>query len=257
MNINRRSLLFATAAVAVTASQPEAGRQQVKRVAQQELDELIWLHTLWLADMNTGQRCVMAGHDLSGLCFGHAGGGSVNLSGADFTQADLSGTEADDILVHHCSFNGATFDGCHWRQPVFAFADMRRASAKQVTWGTPGPRDPLEPPRADFSNTVFCDADLTGARICGYFYGTKLAGTGLVQADLSHSVFLGPKHYAMTFSGAQMKGAKLCHCQISSVTFFNADCTNIDFSHSNFWDVCMKDCNLSGARFRKAQLIDG
>ena len=95
--------------------------------------------------MNAGQRCVLSGRDLSGLRFGRLGGGPVDLNGADFAQADLSGTEADDILVHHCSFNGATFDGCHWRRPVFAFADMRRASAKRVIWGTPGPRDPSDP----------------------------------------------------------------------------------------------------------------
>jgi uncharacterized protein YjbI with pentapeptide repeats len=75
------------------------------------------------------------------LQFGIPGGVTVDLNGADFTQADLSGTEADDILVHHCSFNGATFNSCHWRQPVFAFDDLRRASARQVIWGKPGPRD--------------------------------------------------------------------------------------------------------------------
>jgi uncharacterized protein YjbI with pentapeptide repeats len=253
MNISRRNILFATAAVAVATSQSAVGRKQGQRVSQQELDEAIRLHGMWLADVNTGQRCTFAGRNLSGMKFGILGGPAIDLNGADFTQADLSGTEADDILAHHCSVHGATFDGCHWRQPVFAFADLRRISAKQVVWGVPGPRSSLEPPRADFSYAVLRDADLTEARISGYFYGTKLVGASLVQADLSHSNFLGPKHCEMTFSGAQMRGAKLCHCQISSVTFFNADCTDTDFSHSDFWDVRMKDCNLSGARFRKAQ----
>jgi uncharacterized protein YjbI with pentapeptide repeats len=84
---------------------------------------------VWLEDINSEQRCVLQGRDLSGLRFGVLGGESINLSGADFAQADLSGTEADDILVHHCNFNGAKFDGSHWRQPVFAYADMRRISA--------------------------------------------------------------------------------------------------------------------------------
>jgi uncharacterized protein YjbI with pentapeptide repeats len=253
MNINRRSILFATAAVAVATSQSALGRKQGQRVSQQELDEAIRLHGMWLANMNAGQRCMFGERDLSGLRFGSLGGAPANLSGADFTQADLSGTEADDIFVHHCSFNGARFDGCHWRQPVFAFADMRRASAKRVIWGTPGPRDPSEPPRANFSHAVLRDADLTEAIICGYFYGTKLAGASLVQADLSHSIFLGPKHHEMTFSGAQMRGAKLRHCQISSATFFNADCTDTDFSHTEFSEVRMKGCNLSGACFRNAE----
>ena len=204
--------------------------------------------------MNSGQRCVLSGRDLSGLRFGRLGGGPVDLNGADFTQADLSGTEADDILVHHCSFNGATFDGCHWRQPVFAFADMRRASARWLIWGTPNRRDPSEPLRADFSHAVLRDADLTEARICGYFYGTKLVGASLVRADLSHSKFFGPKHYEMSFSGALLIGAKLRHCDISSVSFFNADCSGADFSGTVFSDVRMAGCNLSSARFQGTEI---
>jgi len=140
MRIDRRHFVFAAAIVAANASQSALDYEK-ERVSQQELDEAIRLHGMWLADMNTGQRCTFGARDLSGLQFGITGGATIDLNGADFTQADLSGTEADDILVHHCSFHGATFDGCHWRQPVFAFADMRRASAKRVIWGTPGPRD--------------------------------------------------------------------------------------------------------------------
>jgi uncharacterized protein YjbI with pentapeptide repeats len=251
MNINRRSILFAAAVAAVATSRSALGRKQRQRVSQQELDEAIRLHGMWLANMNTGQRCMFGERDLSGLRFDSLDGAPANLSGADFTQADLSGTEADDIMVHHCSFNGARFDGCHWRRPVFAFADMRRASAKQVEFGKPGRRGSARRSLADFSHTVLRDADL--ARICGFFYGTKLVGASLVQADLSHSNFLGPKHHEMTFSSAKLNGAKLRHCEISSATFFKADCTDTDFSHTVFSDVRMKGCNLSGACFRTAE----
>src|ERR1035437_463487 len=134
MSIDRRRILFAAAAVA-TASQYAEGHTRENPVSQQELDEVIRLHDMWLTDINTGQRCMFGGRDLSGLQFGVLSGGPVDLNGADFTQADLSGTEADDILVHHCSFNGAKLDGCCWRQPVFAFADMRRVSAKREAMG--------------------------------------------------------------------------------------------------------------------------
>jgi uncharacterized protein YjbI with pentapeptide repeats len=252
MQIHRRHILLGTGSIATTGLQPVPTRAQDNRVSQPELDEAIRLHAMWLANINDGQRCIFSGRDLSGLRFGTQGGPPVDLSGADFTQADLSGTEADDILIHHCSFNGATFDSCHWRQPVFAFADLRRASAKQVTWGTPGPRDPLEPPRADFSHAALHDADLTEAKISGFFFGTKLVRTRLCHADLSYSNFLGPKFYETTFSGAQMIGAKLRHCQISSVSFYNANCTKVDFSHSDFSEVLMKGCNFSDACFLNA-----
>jgi uncharacterized protein YjbI with pentapeptide repeats len=176
MNISRRNILFATAAVAVATSQSALGRKQGQRVSQQELDEAIRLHGMWLADMNTGQRCTFGGRDLSGLQFGILDGAPIDLNGADFAQADLSGTEADEILVHHCSFNGARFDGCHWRQPVFAFADLRRASAKQVIWGTQGRRGSVRRSLADFSHTVLRDADLSEARICGFSTAPRWLG---------------------------------------------------------------------------------
>jgi uncharacterized protein YjbI with pentapeptide repeats len=94
---------------------------------------------------------------------------------------------------------------------------------------------------------------ITEARICGFFYGTKMGGAILGRADLSFSDFLGPKYHDVSFSTAQLSGAKLRHCQISSASFFNADCTGADFSHTEFSDVRMNGCNLSGACFRNAE----
>jgi uncharacterized protein YjbI with pentapeptide repeats len=255
MNIGRRNILFAGIGLATTSSPPAQAYKQEKRVSQQELDEAIRLHGMWLADIKSGKRCVFGGSDLSGLKFGNFGKGPIDLNGADFGQADLSETEADDILVHHCNFNGATFDQCRWRQPVFAFSDMRRASAKRVKWGVPGRRQTAEHSVADFSHAVLNNTDLFQAEICGFFYGTKFVGSCLLEADLSFSDFLGcPKHVETTLSGANLSGAKLRDCRISSVSFFNADCTNADFSRSTFSNVRAKSCNLSGARFHEAEI---
>jgi uncharacterized protein YjbI with pentapeptide repeats len=249
MNIDRRNLLFAAAALASTSQYAE-GHTPKKRVSQAELNEAIRLHSVWLADLDGGRRCRFAGRDLSGLQFGVLGGPAVDLNGADFAQADLSATEADAILIHHCSFNGATFDRCHWRQPVFAFADIRRASAKRVIWGTPGRRGSKKRSPGDFSHAILHDADLTEARICGHFYGAKLVRASLVRAVLSLSDFLG---YEMSFSQANLSGAQLRHCHISSASFSNADCSGVDFSCSVFSEVRIKNCNLTGANLRGAE----
>jgi uncharacterized protein YjbI with pentapeptide repeats len=227
MNIYRRSLLVAAAAIG--ASQVVNAHENEKRVSQRELDEAVRLHGMWLADIKTGRRCMLAGRNLSGLRFRALDGQPVDLNGADFAQADLSETEADDIFLHHCNFNGAKFDRCHWRHPVFAFADMRRVSARDVAWGIPRSRGPAERLLADFSHTVLNHADLSKAQICGLFYGTKFLKASLLQADLSYSEFMGPKHYEMSFSGARLSGANLRHCRISSASFYEADCSDVDF----------------------------
>jgi hypothetical protein len=53
------------------------------------------------------------------------------------------------------------------RQPIFAFADMRRASAKRVKWGISDHRDSPARFLADFRHTALNGADLTEAQICG------------------------------------------------------------------------------------------
>jgi uncharacterized protein YjbI with pentapeptide repeats len=250
MTIDRRRFLFAAATSAAVAPQSTECCAEIKRVCQEELDEAIRLHRIWLANINSGKRCVFARTNLSGLRFGVLGGATIDLNGADFTQADLSETEADDILVHHCNFNGAKFDGSHWRRPVFASADMRRASARGAEWGTPGRRGSAKRSPCDFSHTVLNDADLSEARICGFFLGTGLARATLVRADLSSSDFLGPMHYEMNFSRANLSGARLRHCRISSANFANADCTGVDFSRSVFSEVIITNCDLRGAALR-------
>jgi uncharacterized protein YjbI with pentapeptide repeats len=247
--------LAGTAALATATLRSAQCSAQEHRVSQDELDEAIQLHSMWLADVDSGRRCVFAGRNLSGLKFGALDRSSINLSGADFTQTNLSDTEADDILFHHCSFNGAKFDGARWRYPVFAYADMRRVSAQRVEWGVSSGRDSAERLTADFSHTILKNADLTKARICGYFYSTRLGEALLTLADLSFSDFIGPKYdFEMSFSGARLGGAKLRHCHISSASFYNADCSEADFSRTIFYNVKMKGCNLHRARFRGAEV---
>jgi uncharacterized protein YjbI with pentapeptide repeats len=253
MYMDRRHLLFAAGTLAITTSQATNGLNFNGRVSQDELDEAIGLHESWLKDINTGRRCILEGRDLSGLSFGGSGQNPVNLSGADFSQANLSETEADDILVHHCNFNGTHFDACHWRQPVFAYADMRRISAKQARWGTLTPHSSEERSPTDLSHAVLFNADLSDARICGFFYGTKLGDASLVRADLSFSRFQGP-HNETSFSGAQLIDAIFHHCSLSSVSFFNADCSGADFSHAVLSDVRMTGCHLGRARFQGAEI---
>jgi len=248
----RRDFLLAAAAVTTLGLKP-APRERA-RVTQEELNEAIRLHEMWLADINSGQRGMFGGRDLSGLEFGALGGPPVNLTGADFVQSDLSGTQADDILAHHCNFNGAKFDACRWLQPAFAFSDMRRASAKFAKWGNSTACKSTMHPQADLRHAVLTGADLTGARICGYFYGTKLGDSALMRADFSNSDFLGPSHYEMSFAGANLSDAKLSDCRISSASFFRADCSRADFSRTVFSDVRMKGCDLSGACFQEAEI---
>jgi uncharacterized protein YjbI with pentapeptide repeats len=254
VNIDRRSVLIGATALATATSKPAQSATNGDRVSQDELDEAILLHSMWRADMDSGCRCMFAARDLSGLKF--VGGSSpVDLSGADFTRADLSATVAGHILVHHSSFNGAKLDASRWKHPVFAYADMRRVSAKGAKWGAPGDRDSTDRITADFRHTTLKNADLTGAQICGFFYGSNMGNSSLVEADLSFGDFIGPNcYFDMNFAGARLRGAKLRHCRISQASFLNADCCDADFLGSQFSGVNMDGCRLTGANFKGVEI---
>lgn len=84
----RRFLAAAFATLAPLSSQAVShGR---RRVTQDELDEAIALHRLWLEDRTRGRRVNFASCDLSGLDFGFSAQGQVVLRNADFTGADLN-----------------------------------------------------------------------------------------------------------------------------------------------------------------------
>jgi uncharacterized protein YjbI with pentapeptide repeats len=192
MKINRRNVVFGATIVAASTSQYAQPAEAAGRVYQDEFDEAVRLHGMWLTDIASGCRCTFAGRDLSGLKLSTEGDQLTNLSGADFSQADLSATEADKISVEHCNFHGATLDGSRWRRPVFAYADMRRISAKGAKWGVPSEIDSGDRAVADLTHTVLSNSDLTEAQICGFFYGSRLDETLLVEADLSFSNLIGP-----------------------------------------------------------------
>ena len=254
MSIDRRNVLFAVTAVATAATQSVRSGANNTRVSQEELDAAILLHSIWLSDITSGRRCMFGARDLSGLRF--AGGRSpIDLSGADFSQADLSATEADNILLQYSNLNGAKLDNCRWRRPVFAHADMSRISARVAQWGIPGDRDSKDRVAADFRHTRLANADLTKARICGFFYESDLRYTSLKETDLSFSDFLGPNlSFDMNFSGARMRDAKLRHCRISNASFYNSDCRATDFFGTQFCDVNMNGCDLNFANFENAEV---
>jgi uncharacterized protein YjbI with pentapeptide repeats len=97
------------------------------------------------------------------------------------------------------------------RKPIFRerkrmifWSTIATSTAQSLTGATGDNRSLRMPtcvgyrPPADFSHAVLHDADLTEARICGSFRGTKLTRASLVRANLSLSDFLGPLHYEMS-----------------------------------------------------------
>jgi uncharacterized protein YjbI with pentapeptide repeats len=256
LKINRRKVVFGATIVAATTSHYAQSAEPGRRVSQNEFDEAVRLHGMWLTNIASGRRCTFAGRDLSGLKLSSKDDQLTNLSGADFSQADLSATEADNISLEHCNFNGASLDGSRWRRPVFAYADMRRITAKGAKWGVPSEIDSVNRVAADCTHTFLNNSDLTGAQICGFFYGSCLAETLLVEADLSFSNLIGLSEltFGLNLSHARLDAAKLRRCRIVDACLFNSVCRNTDFTGTSFSNVILTGGDFRGASFRDTQL---
>jgi hypothetical protein len=117
---------------------------------QEELNEVLRLHLMWLDSEPEGRRAYFYRADLRG----------ADLGGADLTKADLSGAD----------LRGANFGRAKLIWAVLSGADLSGACLYKANLGG-----------ADLRN-----ADLRGANLSGaYLYGADLRGADLSGADLA------------------------------------------------------------------------
>lgn len=140
MKLARRAFLGLLAVAAkprASLSSPAVSQNHLKRVTQSELDDAIELHSRWLNGDAHGRRAVFSNRDLSGLDFGRSRSELVVLRGADFTEADLTGIQGNEVNFHCASLQGARLSYSNLIAPIFSGATLRRAECKSVVWGRP------------------------------------------------------------------------------------------------------------------------
>src|SRR5712664_1458303 len=94
-----------------TTSRSAHGCEKRGLVSQLQFDKAISCIACLAERLKARAAVYVANRELS-CGSGRLNGVGINVSGADFAQADLSGTEANHVLVRYCSFNGAKLDGC-------------------------------------------------------------------------------------------------------------------------------------------------
>lgn len=234
----RRSVLTASVGLAVAASSPALSTPHVpafhrRRVTSGELRSAAAQHVRWCEDPSIGRRADFSDCDLSGLEFPNAhdddmpndeGLDFLNLSAADFTNADLSYCKAGNISFRRCHLHDARLSFSEFRAPGFVGTTLRRAKCDHVQWGQ-STADESE----DRAALMYVDgvrADFSSATIRGYIYSTTFVSARMVRANLAFSTFAG------TF----------CQCETNS--FYSADLSFATFRGSK----------LQMASFRKATI---
>lgn len=82
----------------------------MKKISQEELDEKIRQHAIWLDD-RSGTRLDLSNHDLIGSDLSCKSFFYANLSGADLTDANLSGANLADANLACANLSGANLSG--------------------------------------------------------------------------------------------------------------------------------------------------
>jgi uncharacterized protein YjbI with pentapeptide repeats len=230
--IARRTILAASLLGLTPFEAAAVGRR--RRITQGELDDAIDQHAKWLDGRGSGRRANFSSCDLSGLDFGINNPNQVVLRGADFTEADLSGVQGNDVNFHYASFQYANLSFSHLRAPVFACANLGKANCRNVVWGWPIPDSELRAGKVrPLEQAVFIGASLSGvifyqARVRGYFNDCSLTGASMAFADFSQSEFAGNESFNR-FAYARLLRTKFHFATISSAKFNNAVIEGADF----------------------------
>jgi hypothetical protein len=74
----------------------------MKKITQEQLNEILKLHKLWLLDNTKGQRA-----DLSNADFRHADFSYTNLSNANFSNTNLSNANFNYAYLDYANFSNA------------------------------------------------------------------------------------------------------------------------------------------------------
>jgi uncharacterized protein YjbI with pentapeptide repeats len=159
----------------------------------------------------------------------------MDLRGADFTEADLSGVTGGRVNFRHASLHYARLSWSRLVEPSFIDASLRGATCDHVAWGWEMQQTAAAAGEG-FGATMFnCDAgeaSFRNARIRGHFLETNFVSASLVDADLSHSTFTGSHLHVTSFFGADLSRARFDHAEMAYTRFNRATLTGADFSRA-------------------------
>ena len=184
--------------------------------------------------------------DLSGADLGRSGLLIVdqNLSGANFSEANLSGamvarTDLRGANFSEANLSGAYLYGTDLRDANFYKTNLQGADLQQSDFRSASLR------KAFLSTARFSKANLSGADLTG----ANLSRAGLDSADLSGADLSDAKLIRANLSGANLSGADLSGANLTDANFSEANLSGADLGGAD-----LSYADLSGANLSEANL---
>ncbi len=156
--------------------------------------------------------------DLRGITLHNQDLSELDLSGYDFSYANLDGsifekTNFSFSKFHHASMEKADFDECEFIGSDLTYASLNECSARQGGFGG-----------ADLSHASLINSDLSEA---------TLSQSTLIHADLR---------------AANLQKARLSQSELSHAIFTRANLVQCDLKESNIQNTNFEYANMQGAR---------
>ena len=159
---------------------------------------------------------------------------TLDLRGADLTEAQISEADLSKAKFHHANLSSANFANTDLTDAILSYADLSKAQFRDV----------------DFTGTRLWHANLSGAMLQGAemprmsFDYVSLCGANLGAANLSGAIF-----QDANVANAWLERANLC-----GATFVRADLSRARFDRSDLSGAEFMDTDLSGANFYEANI---
>lgn len=203
------------------------GSDNLEKVSQRQLDEIIKKHHAFLKGVRGGARAVLKFKDMSGLDFHRC-----DLSQSDFTGSVLSGANMAGGV-----FKGVSFFAC----------DLRNANLENAVFA-----------RADFRGAFVAGANLTGADLMGADLREgkvmERGKKGVLQDKPGGEMV--EKTHKTVFTGAKMKETNLSGARAMAADFSDADLSGVIIKDANFNGANLSGANLSKADFSGTNLTN-
>lgn len=151
----------------------------------------------------------------------------INLSGENFSGADLTNANLSDIIFNEANLSDANLSGANLSGAYFVKANLSNV----IFTG------------ANFSGVNFSEAILSGVKL-----PTDLSGSILSEAKLSGKDLSGTNLSKAVLANTDFSKANLSETNLSEANLYRAILSGADLSGADLSGVNLNDANLSGAK---------
>lgn len=161
----------------------------------------------------------------------------AKLNRANLDQACLEEVAGQIARLNHASLVGANLDRSDFFGADLTMTDLTQASLKAATFNA-----------VDFRETIFSDADASGARFCrATFWKVDLSETRLDGASFRDAVF-----HNCRFEGLQARAVEAFAARFKQCDFTSSELREPDFRAAGFEACGLAEISWIGADLREA-----